>query len=206
MASTFLVYTNSTTPTSGFINEQSRDTGHVDFLMNFPNTNILPDLNAITSLGGGVTFSLTDTFISTSFYAAAFVNLGNNLYKVENENLLTTSNVFNNAGDTIYVQYAINLPTYVSSANSVTVNPFAGPFGTAGPSPTVSLQIPDNGLVLRNDSVSTLIFYNVDTVPLSGTLTAGQLIRATIQPTGSLLRYTYNASTTSVVTPQIFRF
>ena len=206
MASTFSVYVNNTVPTPGFINESSASAGYVDYFMNFSNANILPDLVAVSSLGGGVTFTLNNLRVSTSFYAANFSFLGSNMYEVYNQNLLTTSNVFSNAGDTIYVQYAINLPRYVSSANSVTVNPFAGPFGTAGPSPTVSLEIPDNGLVSRNDSVSTLIFYNVDTTPLSGNLTAGQLIKATIQPTGSVLRYTYNVSTTSMVTSQVFSF
>jgi len=185
-----------------------------DFVFNMPN---YQDLIAISSLGGTVTFSLNNGVVSTTFLAANFTvfqsTFGSNtftLYEAFNTSIVKTTNTFFNSTPLVTALYSLSTPSYVSTTNNVTINPFVGPFGfnsTTGAylgADTVTVNIANIGLTNSQDPVSSLLFYNVINTPITSVSTANTLITGIINTNN--LTYIYTVSTTVSSSVQLYKF
>lgn len=211
-----LTYATSNFALPNNFTEFTGQRGYPDFLFNMTNYR---DLLAISSLGGSVTFTLNDGSVSTSFLATNFNTIVSTfvstsftssytLYEAFNPSLSRTSNTFINRGANVSVLYNLSTPRFVSSAQGITVNPFVGPIGLSNANivadSAVTADIPNIGLTSLADPVSTLLFYNVNNIPILATSTSGMVITATVNTNNR--NYSYIVSTSGSSAVQVFNF
>jgi len=214
-----LIYASTVLLANSFSELTNASRQYPDFLFNAN----YQDLVAISSLGGAVTFSLNDGVANTTFLAANFnviqsTYLGSTytLYEAFNTNIVKTSNTFSRFGAQVSTLYTLLTPTYVSTTNNVTVNPFVGPFGYstvttstsqnfyAGTDKSVKVNITGIGLSNAGEAVSSMIFYNVINEPIVSQSTAGMLITGQVGAAGTT--YLYTVSTLAFAGVQVFTF
>jgi hypothetical protein len=92
----------------------------------------------------------------------------------------------------------------ISSFTGFTESSFVGPVSAGNPDPAVTTEMPNTGLSLLTDPVSTLTFYNLINGPITSNETAGMRLQGTVLYGGNNFSSTFFVTNTT--SAQVFSF
>ena len=185
---------------AGQFQETSATSGYADFYVNLPT--YFEPLTTLQALNSQITFTISSATNSYTFLGSNITQVSGGLYRVFNTGVPKASNTFTSGSASIRYNYS---PVFaISSFTGFTESSFVGPVSAGNPDPAVTVEIPNTGLTILKDPVSTLTFYNVINGPITPNETAGMRLQGTVLFNG--VNYSSTFLTTNTTSAQVFRF
>ena len=186
--------------TVGRFQENSAASGYADFYVNLPG--YFEPLNTLQAFNSQITFTVSSATNSYTFTGSNIVQQSGGLYRLYNTGATKLTNTFTSGSASIAYKYS---PVFaISSFTGFTESSFVGPVSAGNPDPAVTTEMPNTGLSLLTDPVSTLTFYNLINGPITSNETAGMRLQGTVLYGGNNFSSTFFVTNTT--SAQVFSF